>query len=110
MSDAENKAQSGIPVFHRLRSPTQTTKDDQIQVGTMKICGKSAWGSHIPTVKAYPGHLPPADSGIEFSTPVAPTPGSSTPSMVKWYQGTPGVISGGPGLVCIPVSILKVVP
>lgn len=105
----KGNSQAGT-VYDRARSPTQSANDDRIQVATMKVYGRAAWGSHIPSVKAYRGPLPPSDSGIEFSTPIAPTPGTSTPSMVKWYQGSPGVIDRGPGLVCIPANILKVVP
>ncbi len=93
-----------------MRSPTQTLADDQMQLQTGRVCGHAAWGSAFPTVKAYWGQLPAGASGIEFTTSVAPTPGRSTPSVVKWYQGTVGVISSGPGLVCIPVAIRKVVP
>lgn len=109
MSGNGKSAQSGA-VFHRLRSPTQTAAVDQMQVSSGQVCGRPAWGSSFPTVKAYPGPLPAGASGIEFSTTIAPTPGGSTPSMTKWYQGTSGVINTAPGLVCIPVTVIKVVP
>jgi hypothetical protein len=79
-----------------------------MQMSSGLVCGRAAWGSHIPSVKAYPGPLPPGESGIEFTTSVAP--GRSTPSMIKWYDGDPGVISSAPGLACIPASIHKSVP
>jgi hypothetical protein len=102
--------QGGNATYHRLRSPTQTVADDQMQVTTKRVCGRAAWGSHIPSVKAYPGSLPVGCQGIEFTTAVRPSSGRSTPSMIKWYQGDPGVIVGGPGLACIPVTVVRVVP
>lgn len=110
MSGAIRSGGNSGDVYHRLRSGTQTISDDQMQISTGRICGKPAWGSRFPTVKAYPGPLKPGDSGIEFTTLVALTPGRSSPSMVKWYQGSPGVIDSGPDLVCIPAHIHKVVP
>lgn len=102
--------QQANPVYHRLRSSTQTTTHDQMQVRSQQVCGKAGWGSHIPSVKAYPGPLPASASGIEFTTGVAPSPGRSSPSMTKWYQGDPGVVNSGAGMVCIAVTIMKVVP
>jgi hypothetical protein len=81
-----------------------------MQATSGQVCGKAAWGSHIPSVKAYWGLLPAGSSGVEFTTSVAPSAGRSSPSMVKWYSGDPGVIDGGPGLVCIPAVIQRMVP
>jgi hypothetical protein len=70
--------------YHRLRSPTQTNELAGEQIRSGRICGRAAWYSQIPSVKAYPGPLPDGASGIEFVTSIAPTPGASTPSVVKW--------------------------
>ena len=107
---ADKADQAAKEIYHRLRSTTQPQALDQIQVKSGQVCGRAAWGSHIPSVKAYPGPLPSGASGIEFTTDIKLSPGRSSPSMVKWYRGDPGVIDSGPGLVCIPVAILKVVP
>ena len=107
---SENAGRSASAVYHRLRSRTQTPAHDQMQVSSGQVCGRAGWGSHIPSVKAYPGPLPTGASGIEFTTHVALSAGRSSLSMVKWYQGDPGVINSGTGLVCIPVTILRVVP
>ena len=81
-----------------------------MQVNTQRVCGRPAWGSHIPSVKAYPGPLPMTSSGIEFTSMITPNAGHSTPSMIKWYQGDHGLLPSGPNLACIPVTILRVVP
>jgi len=48
--------------------------------------------SVIPSVKAYRGALPAGQPGIEFTTAIAPDPGSSTPYEARWYYPkTPGV-------------------
>ncbi|MBZ4157065.1 hypothetical protein JYG50_25505, partial [Escherichia fergusonii] len=44
----------------------------------------SVYGNAFPTVRAFPGPLPEGKDGIEFSTSVPPTPGSSTPREVYW--------------------------
>lgn len=76
--------------YHRLRSPTQTLVTANEQVQSQRILGRAArWSSRL-SVKAYRGPLPPNAEGIEFETPVAPSPGSH-PTTVYWYEGTAGV-------------------
>src|SRR4051794_35132196 len=67
------------PCYHRVESPTQTKADAASQVTSMEVWGGPARGSSLPAVKAYRTPLPsPTRRGIEFCTPVAPTPGTGT--------------------------------
>jgi hypothetical protein len=97
------------PVYHRLRSPTQPIALDAVMIQRGQLCGGPAWGSSIPSVKAYDGPLPGGASGIEFTTTVPPTPGSP-PGLVKWYKGSPGVYASTTDLVCIAVNVRRSVP
>ena len=97
-------------VYHRVRTRIQTVALDNIMIASGEVCGHAPWGSQLPAVQAYWGPLQRNDSGIEFETVIAPTPGSSTPSMAYWYGGTDGVVSRANGLVCIPVSVRRSVP
>jgi RHS repeat-associated protein len=97
--------------YHRLASETQTAEDVEKQVSSGMICGagrRQAGGgvSPIPSVKAYPGPLPPGQKGVEFQTKICPS--SASPSVVYWHLGSPGVVPVGE-LACIPVKITKVV-
>jgi hypothetical protein len=83
---------------------------DRIMIASGEVRGRAPWGSDIPAVQAYWGPLLPNCSGIEFETAVAPTSGSSTPSMAYWYAGTSGVVSRSNDLVCIPVIVRRSVP
>ncbi|WP_052026796.1 hypothetical protein [Rhodovulum sp. PH10] len=80
--------------FHRLQNPwTQTDQDAVRQVETGEIWGRPARGSDIPSVKAYRGPMPDGRRGIEFTTPVAPQPGSGSLYEARWYYPlTPGVL------------------
>jgi hypothetical protein len=79
--------------FHRLESPTQTSADAVRQVKSGEIWGRPARWSNIPSVKAYRQRIPPGERGVEFTTPVAPHPGSGSPYEARWYYPhTPGVL------------------
>lgn len=90
--------------FHRLQD-----RDLNAQMAsTNKACGRPRRNiaqSDIPSVKAYRGHLPDDETGLEFETPVKPT--NETPRQASWYEGDPGVLKEGNDLVCIPIDILK---
>jgi hypothetical protein len=107
MRDNNHARQAIEPVYHRLRSRTQTLAVDVMMVASGEACGRSAWGSQLPTVQAYWGPLGPDDSGIEFVSAVIPELGSCTPSMAYWYASTPGVIVKPGGLVCIPITVTR---
>jgi RHS repeat-associated protein len=96
-------------IYHRFETRTQTPEDAEMQERTGLVGGYPARGSEMPTVKAYSGPLPAGRRGIEFSTTVAPAPGS-VPGQPKWYPGQPGVgvIPGkfGP-MAVIPAVILR---
>jgi hypothetical protein len=76
---------------------------------TGQVCGNPAWGSNIPTVKAYWGPLPAGTSGLEFETIVPPTPGRSVPNYAMWYPGSTGVTMVN-GMACIPATNFRSVP
>ena len=80
-----------LPLYHRLESSTQTPEIAREQERSGEIWGRAARWSNIPSVKAYRHALPDAWRGIEFTTPVAPTPGRGSPYEARWYDGTPGV-------------------
>src|ERR1700731_983757 len=92
-------------VFCRYESPTQTPAVAQLQQTSGEIWGYPASNSTIPCVKAYPWPLPPGQKGIEFTTPVPPDVGSSTPIEARWYPHTPGVIVRS-GYVAIPATVI----
>lgn len=77
--------------YHRLESPTQTKADAKNQQASGEIWGRPASTSPIPTVKAYRGQLPAKSRGIEFTSPILPTPGTGTPYEARWYPCLPGV-------------------
>ncbi|MGO4608494.1 RHS repeat-associated core domain-containing protein [Variovorax sp. 2RAF20] len=108
-------AQSSNPcsdrTYHRVTSPSQTSADVAAQVASGMICGggrRQAGGgmSPIPSAKAFPGPLPPGQSGIEFKTSVCP---SSDGPIVYWHLGSPGVIPVG-DLACVPVTVTRTAP
>jgi len=73
----------------------------------MEVWGAAPRGGIFPSVKAYRNALPPR-RGIEFSSPIAPTPGGGTPYEARWNVGTPGVMArGGSTFVGIPISYIK---
>jgi RHS repeat-associated protein len=94
--------------YHRVTSPSQTADDLARQVASGMICGggrRQAGGgtSPIPSAKAFPGPLPPGQSGVEFKTSVCP---SSDGPIVYWHLGSPGVIPVG-DLACVPATITR---
>jgi hypothetical protein len=95
------------PPYHRLESPTQTSADARAQAASGEIWGRAARGSNIPSVKAYRNALPAHSRGIEFVTPVAPTPGSGTPYEARWYLGTTGVRQNSAGFAVISAIVIK---
>ena len=99
----------GVPVFHRVKSPTQTRTIAAQQVSSMEIWGAPARGSSIPSVKAYRTALPDGRRGVEFCSTIAPAVGSGSPYEARWYLGsTPGVIpKSGSSYAAIPVSYIK---
>lgn len=99
-------ANDAFGLYHRLESPTQTVEDAIRIESSRELWGKAARGSDFPTVKAYDGPLPAGEAGIEFTTPVKPTPGSP-PGHVQWYPGTPGVTRDWNDVVKITVFVTK---
>ena len=81
-------------IYHRLESPTQTPADARLQVESGEIWGRPRRYSDIPSVKAYPGPLPPGARGIEFTTEVPPD-AQTGPDYVRWTGPRPGVIVEG---------------
>jgi hypothetical protein len=67
-----------------------------MQEQSREIWGRSARGSSQPSVNAYPGNLPDR-RGIEFTTDIAPMPGSA-PNEARWYwEWCPGVLAAAEG-------------
>jgi hypothetical protein len=93
--------------FHRIESPTQSSKHAAEQRKSMELRGQPARQSGIPSVKAYRGKLPAPERGVEFATGVAPTRGSGTPYEARWYEGTTGVLSKPNDFVAIPLCCFK---
>jgi hypothetical protein len=104
-----NIEQNSDPYYYRLESPTQKPEDAAMQVASQQIWGLTPRGGLGPIVQAYPGQLPDGRPGIEFTTPIAPEPGSSIPGVEsRWYGGiTPGVIINPQGYAVLPVTITK---
>jgi hypothetical protein len=98
-----------VPLYNRCETSTQTRADAQKQVTSMEVWGAPARGSNIPSVKAYRSAMvPPRPRGIEFCSPVSPTPGRGTPFEARWYLGTPGVSSRqGSTFAAITISYIK---
>jgi hypothetical protein len=97
--------------FHRLESPTQTVADAKLQQSSNEIWGKppaNTAQSNLPCVKAYRNNLPSGQRGVDFDTPVGPTPGGGSPLDARWYDGTAGVLRrtdpAGTVFAAIPVS------
>ncbi|MDQ0086556.1 RHS repeat-associated protein, partial [Variovorax boronicumulans] len=108
---AQNSNPCSDRTYHRVTSPSQTNNDLAAQVASGMICGggrRQAGGgmSPIPSAKAFPGPLPPGQSGIEFKTSVCP---SSDGPIVYWHLGSPGVIPVG-DLACVPVTVTRTAP
>jgi hypothetical protein len=101
-----SSAGQGAQVYHRGETPTgQTPAVARQQEQTREIWGQPAYGSNIPSVKAYIGPLPAGWRGVEFSTPVRPNPRHCTPWEARWYHGfTSGVTLNSNGFAVIPVS------
>ncbi len=83
-----------MAAYHRLESPTQTPKDARRQEQTSEVWGRSARGSGTPKVKAYVGHLPEGDRGIEFDTDIPPD-AESAPGQAVWSGPRDGVTVEG---------------
>jgi len=99
-------------VYHRR--PTDP-KEVLVVAATRELHGKAArniYASDIPAVKAYQGPLPPGMPGYEFTTTVAPDPGSPgvhrLGGQVNWSGDRPGVRKVDDETVAIPVTITKV--
>jgi hypothetical protein len=59
--------------FHRLRNATtQTRADDQKQMDSGVLWGRTPRGGKGPTAQAYVGALPAGASGVEFMTSIKP--------------------------------------
>jgi hypothetical protein len=89
-------------IYHRLATggKNQDFHTALDQVSTREIWGaRSMFGSAFPTVRAFRGPLPAGKDGIEFSTPVPPTGGASTPAEVYWklHDQSPQVQSSDDG-------------
>jgi hypothetical protein len=89
-------------IYHRLATG-QKNQDFHTAVAQVS-CGEvwggcATYGNHFPTVRAFRGPLPEGKDGIEFSTSVPPTPGSSTPSEIYWklHEQSPQVGSSDDG-------------
>lgn len=86
-----------IATYHRVVSPSQTFSDIQQQILSLEIWGRpprNLYQSHIPKVKAFVGRLPVGKNGIQFTTNVAPDPGTP-PGRVSWSGNRPGVTTEG---------------
>jgi len=95
--------------FHRLRNPaTQSDSVATMQQQSQEIWGLAARWSHLRSVKAYMGPLPPNREGIEFMTSVAPS--GSCPYNIFWCEGHSGVWINAQGYAVIPVTVTKKVP
>src|SRR5262245_60507928 len=71
--------------------PDDVDAVQQVQSG--EIWGKEARCSNSPSVKAYRNQIPAKRRGIEFTTPLAPHPGSGSPVEARWYYPhTTGVV------------------
>lgn len=89
-------------IYHRLATgnKNQDFHTALDQVSTSEVWGAlSMFGSYFPTVRAFRGPLPEGKDGIEFSTSVPPTRGSSTPTEVYWklHDESPQVQSSDDG-------------
>lgn len=95
--------------FHRKETPSQPREVALLQEQSREIWGRPARGSSIPSVKAYPGPLPPL-RGIEFTTDIEPGKGSA-PNEARWYwQWCPGVQlrdKDGEDFACITVTSFR---
>ena len=102
--------------YHRLaNNSTQTTADADLQTKTGMVCGRGARQagggfSPLAAAKAFLGPLPPAESGIEFTTNIRPSSASAyLGGPCYWHAGVTGVQSQvGDTLACIPVTVTKV--
>src|SRR5438105_2631827 len=100
------------PRYHRLHTRTQDRQTLLEQIRTREVWGQAPkLGGAILCVKAYRGPLPEDQLGIEFTTPIPPTPGRGTPHEALWDEGSPGVMlrrnAEGINFVAIPVTITK---
>ena len=77
--------------YHRVRSTTQTDELAYKIQESGELWGKAPRWSGTPQPQAYDGPLPDGEIGIEFTTDVAPRPGSA-PKKVRWWPDDPGVI------------------
>jgi hypothetical protein len=92
--------------FHRI----QSAKLNDLVEKTGRIWGRPArniFQTPFPAAKAWIGSLPEGAHGIEFFTPVEPSP-SSTPKVALWYRGEPGVSEvDGEDAVWIPAVRMR---
>ena len=97
--------------YHRLESTKQSPDVAAQQQASGQIWGLTPQGGMAPTVQAYNGPLPTGARGVEFTTPVAPEPGSGVPlpgGPVRWYGGiTPGVTVNPEGYAVLPATITR---
>ncbi|WP_050881224.1 hypothetical protein [Burkholderia pseudomallei] len=89
-------------IYHRLATgnKNQDFHTALDQVSSCEVWGAvSVYGSLFPTVRAFPGPLPDGKDGIEFSTSVPPSRGSSTKTEVYWklHEESPQVESSEDG-------------
>ena len=100
--------------YNRRESPTQTKEDAVEQVRSREVWGRAARGGAFPCVKAYRGPLASNMRGIEFTTPVAEDPDSSSPNEARWYYPkTNGVFlraRGGEQFAAIPADVVNKQP
>jgi hypothetical protein len=96
-------------VYHRIAEERE--KHDVITSGVLwGRAPRMNQGNHLPSVKAYIGHLPDGAKGYSFMTDLPPTthrhffgkPG------VMWVDGSPGVndVKSQHQTVCIAVQVL----
>ena len=112
--DSSESGGGDEPRYHRLESQTQRPDVAKRQEASGEVWGRPARGSSIPSVKAYRNALPSGRRGIEFTTPISPTPGSGSPYEARWYYGhTPGVTmtrKDGEDFAVIPASVINMQP
>ncbi len=86
-----------VGTYYRLKTPTQTEEDIEMQIKSLEIWGKAAqnfYQSDIPKVKTYVGKIPPGKEGIEFTTDVLPD-GNTPPHLATWSGNRQGLVTEG---------------
>jgi hypothetical protein len=103
-----------MKTYHRVATgrPNQDFRTVISQCISSEIWGAvSTYGSLFPTVRAYPGSLPNDKDGIEFTTAIPPTKGSSPPGETYWKLHTDSpLVQGreGSDFAAIGATIVKV--